>query len=279
MARHLAARHPRRLWFAHFPIHHIEALIERNTPSPHDVLGQTLLTLLRARGSPIDLLEIQTWLCLDAGLVNILIDRLQSQGVLRRTADHTITLCSSACVDGAVAPRLRERKVFHFTDGEPPLFVPLAESACAALMPPATWAFDLTCLQRPVSLSPYPGGADNHFDEDVCRLLLPDDLPSPSQAEAVALDRAEQTLLVLVQTDDLLGFAVSPEGWELHREPALSLPMNADLSLALTAPLTAEQWRQAWQVWCQQRSLPRPKSRRANSNRWIIAWSSMLLVV
>jgi hypothetical protein len=75
------------------------------------------------------------------------------------------------------------------------------------------------------------------------------------------VDRPGQALLALVEVAArsgtlLLGFPVRPDGWTLGREPVLSWPDGADRLGALGADPGLESWRLAWQLWCQQRSLP-----------------------
>lgn len=258
--RDLATRHPRRLWFAHLALHHIEALVERETSFPLDNLAQSLYPLLRSLEYPIPLTRLHDLLGLDAALTSCLITQLISSGVLALDSTETALYFPPNIPSPSqpIAKHLRQRAIFHFTDGTPPLFVSIDENACSALMPPSTWSFDLDQLRQCLA-QPESWRSRNQFLEGSCRLLLPEDLLGQAQNEvlALALDRAEQALLVLIQTEaELLGFSVNPEDWEMRREPAVKLPLTADLSQALLAPLPPEQWRQAWQLWCQQRSLP-----------------------
>src|SRR5262249_19527844 len=54
----------------------------------------------------------------------------------------------------------------------------------------------------------------------------------------------------------VLGFPVRADGWALGREPVLKLEDGAALLAPLGAAPAPEDWRHAWQVWSQQRSLP-----------------------
>jgi hypothetical protein len=86
--------------------------------------------------------------------------------------------------------------------------------------------------------------------------------PAPASWNHVILDRAERLLVVLFQgpkpKEDLLGFAIRPEGWVLNAaEPILHLPADArtvfweqDQSAAF------DLWQRAWLSWCRIRNLP-----------------------
>jgi len=73
------------------------------------------------------------------------------------------------------------------------------------------------------------------------------------------VDYPERLAAVLVQAADgrLLGFAVRPEAWELRAEaPVFTLDEHwPEVFPRLAEPLPAENWRQAWQTWCQPRGL------------------------
>jgi hypothetical protein len=251
--RDLGSYEPRRLWFAHLVLHRLEVLVECQAASALDALGNALLAAVQSRPSPFDIRSLGFELHYDPDLFQRLVDNLVSRGML--TLD-VAGLVSTIRTESADAPRLRQRRILHFTDGSPPYVLPLVGSACSALMPPAGWAFDVGQLDRFAS-HPLAWRQDNLFPADIRRFLHPADLPEPAQTEAVIVDRAEQALLAIIQTSDrLLGFPLSPEGWELQRTPALSLPITSDFAQSLLAPQTTEPWRQAWQGWCQQRSLP-----------------------
>jgi hypothetical protein len=73
----------------------------------------------------------------------------------------------------------------------------------------------------------------------------------------VPLVRAEQALLVVVQTAaGLLGFPVRAEGWNVDRQPVLSVPGGVEAVSPLLDEVGVDAWKQSWQAWCQQRSIP-----------------------
>ena len=250
--RDLGGYEPRRLWFAHLVLHRLEVLVESRTASALDALGDALLAAVQSRRSPVDTRSLAAESNLDPDHFQRLVDRLVCRGSIALEG-HSVSAIRG---ESAAPPRLRQRRILHFTDGNPAYYLPLEGSAWSALMPPAGWAFDVGQLDRFASL-PLAWRQDNHFPADVRRFLHPSDLPEPSQADAVIVDRAEQALLAIIQTDHrILGFPLSAEALELQKTPALVLPIASDFAQSLLAPQTIDPWRQAWQSWCHQRSLP-----------------------
>ena len=250
--RDLAALEPSRLWFAHLVLHRLEVLVEGESVGPLDALGNALLEHIRAMTLPADPRPLPAALHLDPALFRRIIDHLVSLGRLALDAEGRVSHVGTE----SAAPRSRQRRLLHFTDGTPGYFLPLDGSACTAMMPPAGWAFEVGQLDEFASRAP-AWRRDNLFPADLRRFLHPTDLPEPAQSEAVIVDRAEQSLLAIVQTGEgLVGFPVNAENWELRRTPALTLAPSSDFALSLLEPLPGEAWRQAWLGWCQQRSLP-----------------------
>lgn len=251
--RDLAVRAPSRLWFAHLVLHRLEVLAESGSVTALDSLADGLLQHMRTLTLPADPRAVPADLRLDPALFRRILDHLLGLGLLALDAEGRV---SHVRTESVAAPRLCQRRVLYFTDGAPAFFLPLEGSACTAMMPPAGWAFDVGQLDAFASRPP-GWRRDNYFPTNLRRFLHPAELPEPTQAEAVIVDRAEQCLLAIVQTGEgILGFPASAENWELQRTPVLTLPSNSDFSLALLAPLPVEAWRQAWIGWCQQRSLP-----------------------
>jgi hypothetical protein len=134
------------------------------------------------------------------------------------------------------------------------------------LSPPDGWSFDLAALERCVEQDA-AWKTSHRFPLEVVRIVRPSLArengvdPAVALAEdwrAVPLLRAEQALLVLVETakdGEVLGFPVRADGWVLGREIVLTLPGSAVLA-PLLGNIDAEAWKQAWQVWCHQRNLP-----------------------
>ena len=251
--RDLAAFVPSRLWFAHLVLHRLEVLVECEAPSSLEALADALHGSIRSRPQPAELRPLREELHLEPALFQRLVDHLVTTGALTLDADDRASILRPK---SALAARLRQRRALDFTDGTPTYFLPLTGSACFALMPPAGWAFDVGGLAH-ICARPHAWREDNLFPTDIRRFLLPADLPEPTHSDAIIVDRAEQTLLAIIQAgDQLLGFPVSPEGWELQKTPALSLPIASDFGQALMTRQPIESWLQAWQGWCRQRSLP-----------------------
>ncbi len=251
--RDLSTFGPLRLWFAHLVLHRLEALVEFEATSALDALGSALLASLRSRQAPPDLRALQSDMNLESALFQRLVDHLTATGMLTLDAEGRVSGVRPA---SSAAPRLRGRRILHFTDGTPTHFLPLNGATCTALMPPAGWAFDVGELER-FAAQPPAWRRDNLFPADIRRFIRPADLPEPNRAEAVIVDRAEQVLLAIIQTDDqFLGFPVNPEAWDIQKIPALALPSASDFGQSLLVTQSSESWRQAWLGWCQQRSLP-----------------------
>ena len=217
--RDLAVHEPSRLWFAHLVLHRLEVLVEcrlRQPPRrPRRRLARDTSEPCR---SPPTCGPLPADLHLDPALFRRIVDHLLGLGLLALDAEGRVSHVRTGSV---AAPRLRQRRVLYFTDGTPAYFLPLDGSACTAMMPPAGWAFEVGRLDD-FATRPPAWRRDNLFPADIRRFLHPADLPEPAQAEAVIVDRAEQSLLALVQTGDgILGFPVDAENWELQRTPAL----------------------------------------------------------
>jgi hypothetical protein len=251
--RELAGLSPRRLWFAHLLLHRVEALVEAVADRPLDALTRGLLVLL-ARSGPTDAHRLAAALAVDRPLLAELLGNLEAAGLA--CSAEGIWRATPAGQSAALRPTEPvtepRRRSFYFVDAPEPAFVPLAPAATTPLMPPPGWSFDLgvldACVRRPAGWK-----AERGFPADVTRLVHPANLADEGAWRAVPLDRAEQALLVLIEREGrLIGLPVQADSWSLGREPALSLSLSA----IWFDPGGADAWRQAWQVWCQQRSLP-----------------------
>jgi hypothetical protein len=235
--RDLADFSPLRIWFAHLILHRVEVLVELSG-TPMTTLAQALQSLLDQKTAPVNLTDVANKLTLSPEVIRSLLNH--------RSADDP---SSKACH--------RQRRVFYFVDTRPPLYLPLPAQATTPLPPPSGWRFDLTTLEECLA-QPLEWKVRHHFPTDISRLIRPRVDCLEADWQAVPIDRPDQSLLLLVETTtrQLLGFLVQPFGWTFSREPIFTLPADADLLASLTPPVAIESWRQAWQAWCQQRSLP-----------------------
>jgi hypothetical protein len=257
--RDLARLAPRRLWFGHLILHHIEALVELSPGQrPLAPLADVLLAWLAHQGGAVPLVRLAHDLPQVSGLLPELLENLASRGLVRQEND-TWQLTEAGRQPAAARPpapaNLYERRGFFFTDTRPPLFLALGLDAAQPLPPPSAWHFDLAALQASIR-EPDEWKVRHGFPREVLCLV-----PATGAAEdwrTVVVDRPMQALLVLVEAaeEQVLCFSVRSEGWALGHEPVLVLADGTARLLPLGADPGPEGWRHAWQVWCQQRSLP-----------------------
>jgi hypothetical protein len=255
--RELAGVHPGRLWFAHLLLHRVEVLVETAVALPLANLSRALLEILAHRPSACRTSQLAGELHADRDLLQELLGELAQRGLVRPAAAgeeagwEVVRPADSPTAPAA--PTRQERRSFFFTDASPPLYLPLTPGAATPMTPPGGWRFDLavldTCLART------PEWKSRHgFPLDVLKRIA----GSPNEDwRGVALDRAEQSVLLLAEVEDsgaILGFPVRVDGWRLILEPALSLRCGREVLAPLLEEVGPESWKQAWQAWCQQRS-------------------------
>jgi hypothetical protein len=245
--RDLAGLAPRRLWFAHLILHRVEALVEAADSRPLAALAEAVLSRLARHDTGVSFSDLASDLSLDPGLLHAVLSDLEAQGRARQQADRWQATGASP---STAAPTRQERRNFVFSDGRP-VFLPLPVAALTPLAPPAGWRFDLAALVA--CLNESPAWKERHgFPADVLRLVQGPDW------RAVVVDQPAQALLLLVETAHsegmLLGYGVRADQWTLSSEPVLRCPVEVLTDLG--ADPGPEGWRQAWQLWCQQRSLP-----------------------
>jgi hypothetical protein len=256
--RDLSGLRPRRLWFAHLLLHRVEVLVEVVVSIPLADLGQALLGLLARSKKSIALSSLAGELHADAGLLAVLLTDLERGGLVQQGNLGWEVAPSATRSDSSgtnPSSRRRERRSFYFV-AESPLYLPLAPAAATPLPAPAGWSFDLPVLEACVGKDAEWKTAHG-FPGEVVRIVRP--AAMPEDWRSVPLARAEQALLVLVETGErgeVVGFSVRADGWTLGREAVLSLPGGAAVLSPLLRDITAEAWKQAWQVWCHQRNLP-----------------------
>jgi hypothetical protein len=264
--RELAPLQPRRFWFAHLLLHHVEALVAVVRPSPLDRLQQTLLRALSLpAGAGAGLLHASG---LEPAVLLQELRGLARRGLLRPGAPGAP--CSWELTDagrqaltyGGLVLRERERRAFYFS-AQPACYLPLTKPPAAPLPAPEGWRFDVGLLRACVG-RPAEWKAQHQFPADVEGVVGAATDREPSDWREVVLDRPEELRLALVQVPPgpggpaLLGFAVQAAGWSLNRAtPVLALGEGWEDTLRdLQGEPAAEAWRAAWQAWCQPRGLP-----------------------
>lgn len=252
--RDLAPRLPRRMWFAHLPLHRVEALVEAHSTALLPLLAPTLLSRL-ASSPPRSAATLAAELALDLSLLRDLLDELARQGLVECTGDDMLRLSATAAAGARPATTLHQRRTFTFLDERPPCYLPLPAGAAAPLDPAGAWHFDPGTLRHCVGQSD-EWKRQTGFPLDVRRVLAPADLAADESWRAVVIDQAAQLPLLLTEMADgrLQGLAVQTDGWLLPAEPLFQLPAGG-LPGDLLA-IEPEGWRQAWHGWCLQRSLP-----------------------
>jgi hypothetical protein len=250
-------------------LHQVEALVETIVPPhPLSALADALLAWLANQPGPVLLPRLAGELALDEGLLAEVLADLEARGLARPGPDGWQPAGGGegpADRHGVARPvagpaRRLERRSFCFTDSQPSLFVPLAPTAPQPLAAPPGTHFDLAVLEACIR-EPEAWKARQGFPLDVLRLVKPEG--TPDDWRAVVVDRPAQVVLVLVEVPArawgavLLGFPVRPDaGWALAHEPVLTWPEGVERLAPLGADVGLDAWRHAWQVWCQQRSLP-----------------------
>lgn len=271
--RELAPRHPRQLAFARLLLHRVEALVLVSASHPLDPWQRALLRLIHARAPGGDLEQTLSDLVVERPVLARMLRELTAAGLvnLNGTGIWRLTSAGRHALDtGARSTAEEERRAFFFVDHSPrqrpPHFVALRPQAASA--PPLTsdsaaCSFDVACLEACIRQTPQ-WKAHHGFPTDVQALVLPSAVtPTEEGWRRVILDSLESLPLVLIHMLSsegrpvVLGFPVRAEGWALETEPALTLGPGWEEALPdLAEEPPPEAWRQAWQAWCQPRSLP-----------------------
>jgi hypothetical protein len=172
---------------------------------------------------------------------------------------------------GSLSVPDEERRTLSFVDnsalGCPPHFLPLRQlvpsATAGAPLDSASTRFDLNCLETCLH-QPLQWKKRHHFPTDIEAFLRPRlEETAAVDWRRVILDSVLPLPLVLVRAStsggpEMLGFAVRTQGWTLEPDPVLVLnEAGEELLPDLAMEPAAEAWRQAWQAWCQPRSLPR----------------------
>jgi hypothetical protein len=261
--RELADLHPQQLWCSRLLLHHVEALVRVAHPRPLDALEKALLRTIALSPTPENALPGEG-LRLDRRLLAGWLRRLNDQGLIQRINKgkwEQTERGREALAKGRYTAYTEERRAFYFLDNvpldRPPHFVALNRPFTEPLPSMEGWQFDVkeldTCIHRPPEWK-----ARFHFPSAVEAVAA----SAEESWRQVTLDRPEQLVLVLIRLPGEAGvwqgFAVRPEGWVLERShPVLTLGAEVvELLPELAEEVPMEVWQQAWQDWCQPRSLP-----------------------
>ncbi len=263
--RELFGRQPQQLWFARLLVHRVEAPVRVMRTRSLDPWQHALLRLLGTRvpcGG--DLGSSLTDLHMDRQVLAQFLRELLDAGLLHQNGSGLWDLTDSgrcAMEAGSLAMRSEERRTLYFVDNavlhRPPHFLPLRWSPAPAPFAPSpettSARFEVASLEACIRQSP-EWKARHHFPADVESLL-----PPAADWRRVVFDSPETLALVFLRTAEprVLGFLVRTEGWTLEPEPILALAEGWEEVLPdLAVEPAPEAWRQAWQAWCQPRSLP-----------------------
>ncbi len=251
--RELADLRPRRLWYGRLYFHHLEALVETAHETSLDPLQRALLQALAA-----DLPSSS----FDPQLQARLLSELAKAGLLDGTdAAPTLTaLGRAALATGSFVSIRRSRRSFWFVDntvcGTSPCFLQPRRPLATAKAPEG-WTFPVeelsACVQRPAEWKQRHG-----YPADVRAII--DLAAAPGDWRAVALDRAEQFLGIVVEPEGaaLTAFSIRPDVMGLERDrPAFTLAAGWEEVLPdLAVEPALEEWRQAWLTWCAAHGIP-----------------------
>jgi hypothetical protein len=268
--RELGPLHPRHLWLSQLLLHRIEALVEIASPRQLDPFRLTLL-----RGLALDRPHknsVPVELHLDQQVLARLLHSLASDGLLTLSEGTHWELTPwgrAALMDGTYRPRARERRVFHFADnshrGRPAHFVRLAAPLRLASPAPEGRHFDANHLRACVERDP-DWKRRHGFPEDIVAILDQSATQNDESSDwrRVILDSPEQVPIAFAEISAegegtaLLGYPVRAPDWTLRRDaPVISLRAGwEEVFVDLAEEPSPDAWRQAWQAWCQPRSLP-----------------------
>lgn len=253
--RELASLAPRRFWLAQLPLHRVEVLGEVTPPVGPRQLAAALLAVVANRPGPVSLAETARELALDPALAAALFDQLARDGRLEPLGDRwAVRPGAGGVLEGTTT---RQRRSFYFTDDTPPIYLPLKPDSGVPFTPGGEWSAAVEPLIDALA-QPEKWKRGQGFPTDFVRLVLPADAAEADRAHAVPLDQPELAALALVETeaDQLIAVPVRPDGWALLPDRKASLPEDNPLAAQARAAVDGAMWRQAWQGWCQQRSLP-----------------------
>jgi hypothetical protein len=280
--RQLAPYRPEAIWVGHLCLHRVEALVELHTPCRPDRFTLLLLEALSLDPVPTAaepppqrtenlLARLDARFHLGRPLLRQVLRELVKEGLVEADARGGWALTPSghqALQRGEYPQARQERRGFHFVEprttphGHEGVlhFLDLNSHKNAPWPVAEEWRFDPMALQECVAQPP-EWKQRYGFPEDVLAVITTG--PAAEAWKRVLVDRPERLLAVMCPVrregrPELLGFAVTQEGWILHSSgPAFVVHERwGELFPELTAPLPELAWREAWRSWAQPRGLP-----------------------
>jgi hypothetical protein len=272
-SKHFASFRPVQVWAGYLRVHEVEALVAVTRQTPLDSLPQFLLKTLALR-SEQTIEELDRRLPIGQAVVNQLLRRLMAEGLVKPTSKRGWELSTAGArilKTGTFTHAGAERRRFYFLDRErlglEPQYLNLHVWP-RALVPWPTehpCRFSVGVLKECVG-RPGDWKKEHGFPADVTEIVTAGSFASESGSpnwNRVILDRPQYLSTALVRVsgasgrDRILAFSVGIEGWVLNTaEPAFVMEAAwHELIPVLAGPPTMENWRQAWQSWCQSRQL------------------------
>lgn len=272
--KQLTPLRPEAIWVAHLFFHHVEALVEGAAPVKLDGLSASVLQGLGPTPQPLARLQARSQL--DAAFLNQVLrqlgrDRLaveESGQSWRRTPEG-----EEALRNGQFPRAQCERRGFAFLDprrqGMAPQFVSLIRpEVLTPWRPDGDWQFDLHALSDCLTSS-LEWKKRRNFPAHVRRIFGMNDEPSFPDASSepwrrVVVDHPGYLFAMLVALPTganqvtLQAYPIRRDRWELSSSaPAFDLSDQwPEILPELKEEPSPGQWREAWQSWCQPRSLP-----------------------
>jgi hypothetical protein len=263
--KQLAPLRPKALWMAHLVLHRVEALVRRTKSIDADVFTQLTLRALADGESEAG---VEALLSLDRQVVGRMLNELREQGLADKDNSASWTLTGAgreALTHGRYQWSGHERQVLHFVEneaGRPPHFLHLLQPCTLPWSPAGDWSFDVGLLIQCTEQSSR-WKLDHGFPSEIETVLGLRDSPAIPPLQRIVVDWPcyLPAALVLAPAEDgerLLGFAVQTDGWVLQQQQ-VAFVVTADRQEVfpdLANPPGPEQWRNAWQRWCQRRGIP-----------------------
>jgi len=268
--RQLTSWHPRRLWFGHFPIQRLEALVRTGRTVEASELQRMLLSALNVHRQT-SVAQLDAVLQLGQSLLGHLLHELHEAGLAHADAGATwqpTSLGMTVLRDTSYNRASYERRTFTFLDARPqlpPRFLNVPEGihfpdwseAIDTEHPPLTADVIRECVSQSrewkESLG-FPVDVETVLDAIEATGSNGELLQPPWKR--VLIVRPERLTVVAIETEaQRLFFAVRGDHSSLGNEPLWSEPLDGVSSSMCVEP-TMEVWMSAWRKWCESRNLP-----------------------